>query len=58
MEKINTAWQAASQEIYAADQATDGADPMGGAPDAGSAPSEDEGVTDVNFEEVTDSEAK
>ncbi|WP_341225445.1 molecular chaperone DnaK [uncultured Arcticibacterium sp.] len=57
MEKINAAWQAASQEIYAAQQAEGGAaDPMGGAPgaDAGAAPSEDEGVTDVNFEEVTD----
>lgn len=58
MEKINAAWQAASQEIYAAQQAAGAAaDPMaGGAPgaDAGAAPSEDEGVTDVNFEEVTD----
>ncbi|MFT7421494.1 MAG: molecular chaperone DnaK [Arcticibacterium sp.] len=63
MEKINAAWQAASQEIYAAEQATGGGDPTGAAPgpDAGpdaGAPSEDEGVTDVNFEEVTDSEAK
>jgi molecular chaperone DnaK len=58
MEKINTAWQAASQEIYAAQQGEGGADPMGGAgADAGAA-SEDEGVTDVNFEEVTDSDAK
>ncbi|AWV97179.1 molecular chaperone DnaK [Arcticibacterium luteifluviistationis] len=52
MEKINTAWQAASQEIYAAEQAAAGAD--AGASGADAAPSEDEGVTDVNFEEVTD----
>lgn len=45
MEKINTAWQAASQEIYAADQAA-GANPNPGTDNA------DEGVTDVNYEEV------
>ncbi len=45
MEKINTAWQAASQEIYAADQAA------GAAPNQGTN-NTDEGVTDVNYEEV------
>ena len=45
MEKINTAWQAASQEIYAADQAA------GAAPNPGTN-NTDEGVTDVNYEEV------
>jgi molecular chaperone DnaK len=45
MEKINTAWQAASQEIYAADQAA-GATPNPGTNNT------DEGVTDVNYEEV------
>jgi molecular chaperone DnaK len=51
MEKINAAWQAASQDIYNADQAAGGA--AQGA-DAGPAAgdSSDEGVTDVNFEEV------
>ncbi|WP_367913240.1 molecular chaperone DnaK [Leadbetterella sp. DM7] len=50
-EKLNAAWQAASQEIYNAQQATAGAQ---GQPDAGtgSAPGGDEGVTDVNYEEV------
>lgn len=46
MEKINTAWQAASQEIYAADQAAGGANP------SADTNSTDEGVTDVNYEEV------
>lgn len=45
MEKINTAWQAASQEIYAADQAAS-ATPNPGTNNT------DEGVTDVNYEEV------
>jgi molecular chaperone DnaK len=53
LEKINAAWQAASQEIYNADQAASAAGGAGspeqeGAADAGS----DDGVTDVNFEEV------
>ncbi|GGD50495.1 chaperone protein DnaK [Emticicia aquatilis] len=49
MEKINAAWQAASQEMYAAG-ATPGAD--GGQQAGGSTATADEGVTDVNFEEV------
>ncbi|OYU65401.1 MAG: molecular chaperone DnaK [Cytophagaceae bacterium BCCC1] len=51
MEKINTAWQAASQEIYNAQQADGGAQgPVaGGAAESNSA---EENVTDVNFEEV------
>lgn len=54
MEALNAAWQAASQEIYAAQQAAggaeaaQGADPTGGA-DAGNADSD---VSDVEFEEV------
>ena len=53
MEKINTAWQAASQEIYNAQQADGGGaqGPAAGA-DAGSAQGSEENVTDVNFEEV------
>lgn len=48
MEKINAAWQAASQEIYAAQQG--GGNPS--EPQGASSTSADEGVTDVNFEEV------
>ncbi len=54
MEALNAAWQAASQEIYAAQQAAggaeaaQGADPTGGE-DAGNADSD---VSDVEFEEV------
>ena len=60
MEALNTAWQAASAEIYAAQQDAGGAGPEGGAgagdtTDAGAkgGSSEDE-VTDVEFEEVDD----
>lgn len=49
MEKINAAWQAASQEMYAAG-ATPGAEE--GQQNGGNTASTDEGVTDVNFEEV------
>ncbi len=57
MEKMNTAWQAASQEIYQASQEAQGGDGAatadagntGGAQDAG-----EEDVTDVEFEEVED----
>ncbi len=49
-EKLNAAWQAASQEIYNAQQAAGAqAQPDAG---AGQAPGNDEGVTDVNYEEV------
>ncbi len=54
MEKINAAWNAASQEIYAAAGAQ-GADPMGRQQpnaSAGGNSASDENVTDVNFEEV------
>ncbi len=50
MEKINAAWQAASQEMYAGGAAPNG-DDMGGQ-QAGNPASSDEGVTDVNYEEV------
>lgn len=51
MEKINTAWQAASQEIYNATEAAGGA--QGSAAGAGAeTATADENVTDVNFEEV------
>ena len=53
MNKMNTAWQAASQDIYQASQdaqANNGAD----ASAAGDAGSNSEEVTDVEFEEVDD----
>jgi len=59
-EVLNTAWQAASQDIYAAQQAAGGAEgataDAGGAGDNGSAGGDGaEDVTDVEFEEVDDS---
>jgi molecular chaperone DnaK len=49
MEKINAAWQAASQEMYASGAAPTGAEPNG---QADSSNADTEGVTDVNYEEV------
>jgi len=49
MEKINNAWQAASQEIYAAGAAPTGEPTNQGAPNGSG---KDEEVTDVNYEEV------
>ncbi len=49
MEKLNAAWQAASQEMYAAGPEAGGA-PSDGAQSTATNDSED--VTDVNFEEV------
>ena len=54
MEKLNTAFQAASEEMYAAQQAEGGAQGQPG-PDAsqeGSETKADDEVTDVDFEEV------
>ena len=51
-EKLNTIFQAASQEMYAQQEA--GAQPEG---DAGTEKGEDE-VTDVDFEEVTEETAE
>ncbi len=52
MEKLNTAFQAASQEMYAAQQAA-GAEGQQGAENAGGADAKaDDEVTDVDFEEV------
>ena len=51
MEALNKAWEAASQEMYAASgaDAAQGADPTGGATNEADA---DGGVSDVEFEEV------
>lgn len=54
VEKLNTVFQAASQEMYNAQQQAGGATD-GGAENASGANSGDE-VTDVDFEEVTDSD--
>ncbi|MEC7950652.1 MAG: molecular chaperone DnaK, partial [Bacteroidota bacterium] len=51
IEALNTAFQAASQEMYAAQQAAGGAD-AGAAGDAGASADGDAEVTDVDFEEV------
>ncbi|MFT6034963.1 MAG: molecular chaperone DnaK [Marivirga sp.] len=54
MEALNTAWQAASQEIYAAQQGAEGG--AEGAADAGQEGPQDaaDGVDDVEYEEVND----
>ncbi len=49
MEKINAAWQAASQEMYASGAAPSGAEPN---EQTDSSTTDTEGVTDVNYEEV------
>jgi molecular chaperone DnaK len=56
LEKMNTAWQAASQDIYAASQEGAAADPGAATADAGAKDGGDgkEEVTDVEFEEVDD----
>jgi molecular chaperone DnaK len=54
MEKINAAWQAASQDMYNAQQGAD-ANAQGGNGSANAnAPGSDSEVTDVDFEEVKD----
>ncbi|HRP60555.1 MAG TPA: molecular chaperone DnaK, partial [Vicingus sp.] len=52
IEKLNTVFQAASQEMYNAQQQADATNQGGGA-GQGSASGNDE-VTDVDFEEVSD----
>lgn len=54
MEGLNTVFQAAAQEMYAQGGAQPGAEGAGGDPNAGT----DQEVTDVDFEEVSDKEAK
>ena len=57
MNELNTAWQAASQEMYAASQQGGAQDqPGAGQPggDGGQTESKDDEVTDVDFEEVKD----
>ncbi|MBC36133.1 MAG: molecular chaperone DnaK [Bacteroidetes bacterium] len=59
MEKLNQNWQAASEEMYKATQGQPGAGQPGADPNAGagqqqSSSSNDDEVTDVDFEEVKD----
>ena len=51
-ETLNTAWQAASQDIYAATQEAGGAEGAGADTSTNAGGSEDEDVQDVEFEEV------
>ena len=55
-ETLNTAWQAASQDIYAATQEAGGAEGAGADTGANAGGSEDEDVQDVEFEEVDEKE--
>ncbi|MFT5902420.1 MAG: molecular chaperone DnaK, partial [Bacteroidia bacterium] len=56
LETMNTAWQAASQEMYAATQEAQGGQP---GPDASAeGQGGDDEVTDVDFEEVKEEEVK
>ena len=54
MERLNTAWQAASQHMYSAggDGAAPGADGMGGEHQQGQPAGNDGGVADAEYEEV------
>ncbi|MFT6872410.1 MAG: molecular chaperone DnaK, partial [Roseivirga sp.] len=55
LETLNKAWEAASQEMYAAQQAAEGGEqpgPDAGAGDAGSEEGSADDVSDVEYEEV------
>lgn len=52
MEKLNAAWQAASQEMYAAGPEADAPSADGSASNKATSDNGSEDVTDVNFEEV------
>jgi len=60
MEGLNNAWQAASQEIYQAQQAAGGAEGAAGAEgaDANTGGDATDGVDDVEYEEVNDDDKK
>jgi molecular chaperone DnaK len=53
MNELNTAWQAASEDLYKAQQSQPGAPPTDGAPQ-GDGETKSENVQDVPFEEVND----
>ena len=56
MEGLNKAWEGAAQEMYAASQEAGGTGPEASAEAAGSSSSDDDNVSDVEFEEVEDKE--
>ena len=58
MAKLNEVFQAASQEMYAAQQAAGGSDAQAGSDAGAQGATEDAEVTDVDFEEVTEEEKK
>ena len=62
MNELNTAWQAASQEMYAASQQAGGQDAgqqsQGQAGGNGNQAGSNDEVTDVDFEEVKDDDKK
>ena len=59
MEELNNAWQAASQEIYAAQQGAQGEGPQGSASgDAAGGTESGDDVSDVEYEEVDDKDKK
>ena len=58
MEKLNAAWQAASEEIYKADQAAGAQPGAEGQPEGGATQEDPSSAEDVDFEEVTEEEAK
>ncbi len=58
MEKLNAAWQAASEEIYKADEAAGGQPGAEGQPEGAAAEGEPSSAEDVDFEEVTEEEVK
>jgi molecular chaperone DnaK len=54
LQKLNTAWQAASEEMYKATQSTENAQQKPNEPPMENNPSGNDDVTDVDFEEVKD----
>jgi molecular chaperone DnaK len=58
MEGLNNAWQAASQEIYQAQQAAGGAEGAAGADANAGGGDATDGVDDVEYEEVNDDDKK
>ncbi|WP_339901701.1 molecular chaperone DnaK [uncultured Cyclobacterium sp.] len=57
MEALNTAWSAASQEMYSQTQGAEGAAGQPG-PDAATADDAGDGVSDVDYEEVNEEDKK
>ena len=58
MEQLNTVFQAASQEMYQAQQDAQGSAEANGSSSNGAEPKGEEEVTDVDFEEVSEEDSK